>query len=68
MVRGSAPFGGSNGLVCLFHGGHRYCHNGGMAFAHAHGVGLAGVQDGDDGPLPRSLEQAVMQGKVRRGP
>jgi hypothetical protein len=31
---GSVPFGGSDGLVCLFlHGGRKYCHNGGRAFA-----------------------------------
>ena len=39
-VRESVPFGGSNGLVCLFHGGHRYCHNGGMAFSRLYGGGL----------------------------
>jgi hypothetical protein len=30
---GFAPFGGRDGLVCLFHGGHKYRHNGGMALA-----------------------------------
>jgi hypothetical protein len=35
MDRGSIPFGGSNGLVCLFPLSRRskYCHNGGMASA-----------------------------------
>jgi hypothetical protein len=33
-VRGSVPFGGSNGLVWLFFSRrNKYCHNGGMAFA-----------------------------------
>jgi hypothetical protein len=32
-VRGSAPFGGRNGLVCLFLAQKKYCHNGGMASA-----------------------------------
>jgi hypothetical protein len=31
-VRGSAPFGGRNGLECLSRR-EKYCHNGGMAFA-----------------------------------
>jgi MtN3 and saliva related transmembrane protein len=35
-VPGSVPFGG-NGLVCLFHTREKYCHNGGIAFAHDHG-------------------------------
>jgi hypothetical protein len=31
----------------------KYCHNGGLAFAHHHGVGLPGVHDGDHGPFRR---------------
>jgi hypothetical protein len=32
-VQGSAPFGGSNGLICLSSFVRdKYCHNGGMAF------------------------------------
>jgi hypothetical protein len=46
----------------------KYCHNGGMAFAHHHGVGLPGVHDGDHGPFRRSLETGLLQGKTRRGP
>jgi hypothetical protein len=65
-VRDSRPLGAEMdssafGLVCL-----KYCHNGGMASAYRHDVGRPGVRHGDDGPFPRSPEQAVMQGKVRR--
>jgi hypothetical protein len=46
-VWGSMPFGGSNGLVCLFfHGRRKYCHNGGMACAPQHGR-TAYSPDGD---------------------
>ena len=44
-------------------GREKYCDNGGMPFAHHHGVGLPGVQDGDDGPSSRSLEHAVIREK-----
>src|SRR2546426_123395 len=30
-----------------FHGENTYCHNGGMAFAHHHGVGAPGSQEGN---------------------
>jgi hypothetical protein len=55
---GSVLFGGSDGLDGLiFHRRSKYCHNGGMAFAHRHGVGLAwGVHDGDHGPFRWSPE------------
>jgi hypothetical protein len=39
-----------------------------MANAYHQRIGLPGVRQGDDGPFPRSLEHAVMQGKVRGGP
>jgi hypothetical protein len=42
--------------------------DGGMANAYHQRIGLPGVRQGDDGPFPRSLEHAVMQGKVRGGP
>jgi hypothetical protein len=48
-LRGQVPVGAS--------------HNGGMALADHHGVGLPGVRQGDDGPFPRSLEQALCRGK-----
>jgi hypothetical protein len=40
-----APFGGRDGLVCLFCRGEKYCHNGGLAFAYgtAVGHGLAAI-------------------------
>jgi hypothetical protein len=43
----------------------KYCHNGAWPSPTHHGVGLPGVQEGDDGPFPLSLEHAVMQGKAR---
>jgi hypothetical protein len=48
----------------------KYCHNGAMAFAHHHSVGLPGVHGGDHGPFPRLPETAVLQGKAEasRGP
>jgi hypothetical protein len=46
----------------------KYCRNGGMAFAHHHGVGLPGVHDGDHGPFRRSLENATLQGEKPQGP
>jgi hypothetical protein len=48
----------------FFHSGHKYCRNGGMAFAHRSGAWL-GVHQDDDCPFRRSLETTVMQGKVR---
>ena len=42
--------------------------DGGMANAYHQRIGLPGVRQGDDGPFPRSLEHAVMQGKARGGP
>jgi hypothetical protein len=48
------------GLVCL-----KVLPQRGMASAYRHDVGRPGVRHGDDGPYPRSPEQAVMQGKVR---
>jgi hypothetical protein len=41
----------------------KYCHNGGMVFASPSGVGLPGVQDGDDGPFPRFLKHLLCRGK-----
>jgi hypothetical protein len=32
----------------------KYCHNGGMAFAHDHAPACLGVHDGDHGPFRRS--------------
>jgi hypothetical protein len=49
-------------------GGHKYRHNGGMALAYDHGVGLQGVQDGDDGPFLRTPETRDLQGKRPWGP
>src|SRR6266516_4105046 len=49
----------------FFHGGNKYCHNGGMASPTITASVCRGVQHGDDGPFPRSPETAVMQGKVR---
>jgi len=37
-VRGSVPFGGRNGLVCLLRR-EKYCHNGGMALRAQVGMG-----------------------------
>jgi hypothetical protein len=60
---------GSNGLVCLFSGHEKYCHNGGMALAHHHG-GLAagvparGVRDRHHGPRRGPQEAAYLQGKM----
>jgi Bacterial capsule synthesis protein PGA_cap len=45
----------------------KYCRNGGMAFAHHHGVGLPGVHDGDHGPFRRSLENATFAGGKAAG-
>jgi hypothetical protein len=64
---GSVPFGGSNGLVCLFClRREEYCHNGGMAFAQHRGVGLRGskmtMMVTSGGPL----KTAGLQGKSRR--
>jgi hypothetical protein len=61
---GSAPFGGSDGLVC-FSRREKYCHNGGIAFAHHHGVGLPGgsttaIMAPSGGPL----KAAVCRGKA----
>jgi hypothetical protein len=41
----------------------KYCHNGGMGFAHHHGAGLAWDRKVDDGPFAWSPETAVLQGK-----
>jgi hypothetical protein len=51
----------------FFSSGEKYCHNGGMAFAHHHGVGLPGVHDGDHGPFRRSLENARLQLRTSTG-
>jgi hypothetical protein len=51
-VSGSVFFGGSDGLVCLFHTGRKYCHNGGMAFARHHDVGLPRGPRWRSWPLP----------------
>jgi hypothetical protein len=41
----------------------KYCHNGGMAFAHEHGSDWLGVHEGDHGPFLRSLVTACLQGQ-----
>jgi hypothetical protein len=69
-VRGSAPFGGRNGLVCLgVSTREKYCHNGGMALAYHHGgairrVPARGVRDRHHGPRRGSLEAVLLQGKM----
>jgi hypothetical protein len=50
----------------FFSSGEKYCHNGGMAFAHHHGVGLPGVHDGDHGPFRRSPENGCFAGETTR--
>jgi hypothetical protein len=44
----------------------KYCHNGGMAFAHHQDVGLPRVHDGDHCPFRRSPKNAWLQENGRR--
>jgi hypothetical protein len=46
----------------------KYCHNGGIAFAHHHGVGLPGVHDADHGPFRRSPENSRFAGEKLQSP
>ena len=46
----------------------KYCHNGGMAFAHQHRSGWLGVQEGDHGPFRRSPERVFCRGNSPQGP
>ncbi len=68
-VQGSVPFGGSDGLVCLFFSdAEKYCHDGGRrSFLQARRVSTPGVQEGNHGPSPRSPDKCVWQEK-RKGP
>src|SRR5215217_4194162 len=50
----------------LLSSGEKYCHNGGMTFAHHDGVGFTRVHDGDHGPFGWSPEMAGLQGKSSR--
>jgi hypothetical protein len=43
---GPCPLGAAMDSSAYFCRRDKYCHNGGMAFAHYHGVGLPGVHDG----------------------
>jgi hypothetical protein len=60
-------FGGRHRRERLFSTGRKYCHNGGRAFRHHHGVGLHGVHDGDHGPVRLSPENALFAGKKLAG-
>ncbi len=46
----------------------KYCQNRDMAFALYHGVGSAGVQEGDHGPFRRPLETTGLQEEALGGP
>jgi hypothetical protein len=48
--------------AAFFHGAHKYCHNGGMAFAHHHGAAGSGSKNGDLG-LPAVPRKPRLQGK-----
>jgi hypothetical protein len=63
-------WGRRTAALAFFSSREKYRHNGGMALADYHGVGLPGVRQGDDGPFPRHLEKADKQGKEAwgRGP
>jgi hypothetical protein len=54
----------SSGSACL-PSGHKYCHKRGMAVADHPGLACQGSNMAMMPPFPRSLEHAVMQGKVR---
>jgi len=75
----SAPFGGSDGLVCLFSNREKYCHNGGMAFAdlsavaptgraHARSAGALGSMMPLAAPYAVPSEVADLQANVHWGP
>jgi hypothetical protein len=68
---GSGPFAGEKPWVSVIralwgpgwtrlpvHGGNKYCHNGGMVFAHEYAGDGPGVQEHDDGPFVRSLTRS----------
>jgi hypothetical protein len=65
-IRGPRPLGAAMVSFCFAHP-RKYCHNGGMAFAHHHGVGLPGVHDGDHGPFQRSPENMWFAGEKFAG-
>jgi hypothetical protein len=45
----------------------KYCHNGGMAFAHHHGAGLAWDRKVDDGPFAWSPRNRRFAGERLTG-
>jgi hypothetical protein len=61
-------FGVRNGLVCLFRSPQEVLPRRGHGLRPPSGVGLAGVEDGDHGPLPRPSETPFLQGRKLRGP
>jgi hypothetical protein len=61
-VRGSVPFGGRNGLVCLSRG-EKYCHNGGMAFAPEQAAAGSGSMMAVMAPARGPQEAIYLQGK-----
>jgi hypothetical protein len=67
--RGPCPLGAAmdSSALELSHRA-KYCHNGGLAFAHQHGSGWLGVQEGDYGPFRRSPETRGLQGKMAQSP
>jgi hypothetical protein len=54
--------------ACVFHCGHKYCHNGAWPFAHEHGSDWLGVHFGDHGPFRRSPKNSWFAGENCAGP
>jgi hypothetical protein len=62
---GVALLWGRRSTALAFHGGRKYCHNGGMASPPPRRP-LAGVQPGDDGPSRRSPRNRSFAGETVR--